>query len=192
MAVGSGSCRKSNSTFSYFCANTCLSSPAPFPDWPVLIRGTTENDNTVFLDSLSEEFEILIGRGEVAKGLQMALTSMKVGERAVITCSPEYGYSDLRRPDGVSKEDSLRFDVELLRHEKEPNLHEMSFEEKMSFAGERREVGKTLFGKKMHASALVQYKKAILVLEDASKTASDEQIKVINEAFVIHLANAAL
>lgn len=83
----------------------------------------------------------------------MAMTAMKMGEKARIYCTPKYGYTDRNRPPLVGPKDKLTFEVEFLRFEKvicsrhtlkrstqtvqharqEPNLHEMDAAEMFEF-----------------------------------------------------------
>ena len=41
-----------------------------------------------------EELEICLGRGSIAKGLELALADMRIGERCRVECHEGYGYGD--------------------------------------------------------------------------------------------------
>ncbi|XP_059456677.1 peptidyl-prolyl cis-trans isomerase FKBP20-1 [Corylus avellana] len=67
---------------------------------------TTREDNTVF------SFEL--GKGAVIKAWDVALKTMKVGEVAKITCSPEYAYGSAGSPPDIPPNATLIFEVELV------------------------------------------------------------------------------
>lgn len=60
-------------------------------------------------------FVFTIGKGEVIKGWDEGVAQMKVGERAKLTCSPDYAYGANGYPPVIPKNATLIFDVELLK-----------------------------------------------------------------------------
>ncbi|XP_052205007.1 peptidyl-prolyl cis-trans isomerase FKBP20-1 [Diospyros lotus] len=67
---------------------------------------TTNEDNTVFT------FEL--GKGDVIKGWDIALKTMKVGEVAKLTIKPEYAYGTTGSPPDVPPDATLVFEIELV------------------------------------------------------------------------------
>ncbi|KAG5557763.1 hypothetical protein RHGRI_007876 [Rhododendron griersonianum] len=67
---------------------------------------TTREDNTVFT------FEV--GKGNVIKGWDVALRTMKVGEVAKLTLKPEYAYCSAGSPPDIPPDATLVFEVELM------------------------------------------------------------------------------
>ncbi|CAF1032139.1 unnamed protein product [Adineta ricciae] len=60
-------------------------------------------------------FEFTLGRGEVIKGWDQGVAQMSKGERATLTCPPDYAYGSDGVGDGLIPGNStLIFDVELL------------------------------------------------------------------------------
>jgi FKBP-type peptidyl-prolyl cis-trans isomerase len=59
-------------------------------------------------------FEFKLGVGMVIKGWDLGVASMKQGERAELTCAPDYAYGAEGYPPVIPKSATLKFDVELL------------------------------------------------------------------------------
>jgi FK506-binding protein 4/5 len=61
-------------------------------------------DGTVFDSSKTrnEPFVFKIGKGQVIKGWDQGVATMKVGEHAFLTCSPEYAYGARGSPPTMS------------------------------------------------------------------------------------------
>ncbi|VVC86384.1 peptidyl-prolyl cis-trans isomerase FKBP1B [Leptidea sinapis] len=62
-------------------------------------------------------FKFRIGKGEVIKGWDEGVAKMSVGERAKLTCTPDYAYGQSGHPGVIPPNSTLIFDVELLRLE---------------------------------------------------------------------------
>lgn len=59
-------------------------------------------------------FYFQIGAGQVIKGWDVGFASMRVGESAVLTIAPEYGYGDAGIAGQIPRKATLIFEVELL------------------------------------------------------------------------------
>jgi FK506-binding protein 1 len=62
-----------------------------------------------------QEFRFKLGRGEVIKGLDEGIKKMSLGERAKLTCTPDYGYGKEGHPGVIPPDATLIFDIELLQ-----------------------------------------------------------------------------
>lgn len=73
-------------------------------------------DGTVF-DSSRERgkpFSFRLGKGEVIQGWDEGVATMKVGERATLVLSSEYGYGAYGSPPDIPGGATLVFDVEVM------------------------------------------------------------------------------
>lgn len=59
-------------------------------------------------------FKFVLGEGKVIGGWEVGVSSMRVGEVATLTCSPQYAYGAKGIPPMIPPSAALRFDVELL------------------------------------------------------------------------------
>nr|CAG25527.1 putative FK506-binding protein [Suberites ficus] len=59
-------------------------------------------------------FKFKIGKGQVIRGWDEGVAKMSVGQRAKLTCSPDYAYGERGHPGVIPPNATLIFDVELL------------------------------------------------------------------------------
>ena len=59
-------------------------------------------------------FKFKLGQGQVIKGWDEGVAKMSKGERAKLTCSPDYAYGSQGYPGLIPPNSTLIFDVELL------------------------------------------------------------------------------
>jgi len=62
-------------------------------------------------------FKFTIGKGEVIKGWDQGVAQLSVGQRAKLTCSPDFAYGSRGHPGVIPPNATLIFDVELIRVE---------------------------------------------------------------------------
>merc|ERR1739847_160021 len=60
-----------------------------------------------------DKFSFKIGMGQVIKGCDEGVAQMSVGERAELTCTPDYAYGAGGYPPVIPPNSTLVFDVEL-------------------------------------------------------------------------------
>ncbi|GAB0489898.1 hypothetical protein MMPV_001124 [Pyropia vietnamensis] len=89
--------------------------PPPGSTVKVHYTGTLTNGNK--FDSSrdrGEPFAFKIGKGQVIRAWDEGVAQMSVGQRAKLTCSPDYAYGDRGFPPVIPPASTLIFDVELL------------------------------------------------------------------------------
>ncbi|GLV39613.1 FK506-binding protein 12kD [Carabus blaptoides fortunei] len=62
-------------------------------------------------------FKFRIGEGEVIKGWDEGVAQLSLGQRARLTCSPDYAYGSRGHPGVIPPNATLIFDVQLLKIE---------------------------------------------------------------------------
>ena len=62
----------------------------------------------------SKPFVFTLGAGQVIKGWDEGVAQMQLGERSLLTCSPDYAYGAKGYPPVIPANAILKFEVELL------------------------------------------------------------------------------
>jgi len=91
-------------------------------------------------------FNFDVGVGQVIKGWDVGICSMKKGEKAILRCSSDFAYGDMGSPPKIPGGATLNFEVELFRWKikvKEP--YAMTAEERAEFAAQQKDLGNTAF-----------------------------------------------
>jgi len=78
--------------------------------------GTLESDGSEFDSSRGrgEPFTFTLGKGQVIKGWDLGVATMRKGEIAKFTLAPEFAYGDAGSPPKIPEKATLVFEVELL------------------------------------------------------------------------------
>jgi peptidylprolyl isomerase len=109
-----------------------------------------------------KEFKFTLGTGQVIKAWDVGFASMKVGERAVLTCREDYAYGKAGSPPKIPGGATLKFDCELIGFsEKKKEKWDMTPIEKLCEAENAKAAGTALFKAKDFAGALAKYEDSI-------------------------------
>ena len=122
--------------------------------------GRLQSDGSKFDSSVDrgKPFTFTIGQGQVIKGWDEGFASMKVGEKAILQCTPSYAYGASGSPPKIPGDATLEFEVELLGFkEKMKEKWEMSPEERTNVAKRLKTEGTELFQKGQFAEACTKY-----------------------------------
>ncbi|GAN11426.1 70 kDa peptidylprolyl isomerase [Mucor ambiguus] len=122
-------------------------------------------DTDVLFDSSRErrsEFTFTLKSCKVIEAWELAIPTMKVGEKAEIICTSDYGYGDDGRQYIVPPKAKLRFEVELLGFWEAAG----TATERIKAAEKKKAEGNEFFKQKATNEALFAYKKAREYIKD--------------------------
>jgi len=133
-------------------------------------------DGTKFDSSVDrgEPFKFTLGIGEVIKGWDLGVASMKKGEKAVFTIDSELGYG--KRGSGkIPPNATLKFEVELLDFQVKPKTKwDFTEEERRVEAEKLKQEGNAFFKEQKLTEAKQKYEQVVEYLDtDQSKEARD-------------------
>ena len=132
-------------------------------------------DNKIFDQTKDKPFTFKIGSGQVIKGWEIGVKTMKIGEKAEFILSPEYAYGDKKVSDLIPENSTLTFEIELLKAEMpKKDISEMTKEEKLAEGKKYKEEGVTKFKANDIANARDSFTRALAYLENFDKTKEDE------------------
>ena len=64
--------------------------------------------------SRGQPIEFTVGVGQVVKGWDVGICKLKKGQKAIITCPPEYAYGSREIPGVIPANSTLIFEVEVI------------------------------------------------------------------------------
>ncbi|XP_078175800.1 70 kDa peptidyl-prolyl isomerase-like [Carex rostrata] len=137
-------------------------------------------DGTVFTKKghEEEEFEFKTDEEQVIVGLDRAVMSMKKGEIALVTISPEYAFSSTESSQDlavVPANSTVIYEIELVSFVKEKEAWDLNNAEKLEAAGKKKEEGNVLFKSGNYARASKRYEKAAKSIEYDSSFSDEEK-----------------
>jgi peptidylprolyl isomerase len=138
--------------------------------------GRVAADGSKFDSSVDrgKPFKFTVGIGQVIKGWDEGFASMKVGEKALLEITPEYGYGASGSPPKIPGNATLLFDVELLGFkEKLKEKWEMSPDQRIEFAKKLKTEGTEFFQNKKYQDAVTKYEDAANYAVDDGTTGND-------------------
>jgi hypothetical protein len=94
--------------------------PCPAKGTPVKVHYEGRLTNGDVFDSSygrGDPLAVDIGTGQVIKGWDVGVMSMHLGEKAELTCSPEYAYGPQGHPPKIPENATLIFTVELVEQD---------------------------------------------------------------------------
>ncbi|KAE8022907.1 hypothetical protein FH972_008668 [Carpinus fangiana] len=141
-----------------------------------------------------EPFEFKIDEEQVIDGLDRALKNMKKGEVALVTIQPEYAFGPSETQQElaiVPANSTVHYEVELLSFVKEKESWEMSTQEKIEAAGEKKEEGNALFKAGRYERASKRYETAVRFIERDSSFSDEEKQQAMVLKTTCNLNNAA-
>lgn len=103
----------------------------------VFINFKSKYQDKIFDQSKEDEpFSFTLGENKVIKGWEIALKSMKIGEKAEFIMNPEYTYGDKQVSEWIPANSILNYEIKLIgvhNHNTEICLDDMTYEEKLQW-----------------------------------------------------------
>ena len=129
--------------------------PAEGDTVEVHYRGTLE-DGSQFDSSYDrgDTFKFELGKGNVIKGWDKGVATMKIGEKAILTCREDYAYGKKGMPPKIPADATLKFEVELIgKSEKVKEKYEYEYHERVEKAKILKDQGNELVRQQKFAEA---------------------------------------
>ena len=148
-------------------------------------------DKTVFDSSLEKDspFKFNLGIGNVIKGWDIGVATMKKGERAILRCEPGYAYGDNGSPPSIPEKAVLVFTLELLDfYNKRKDMNDMSMEERSEAAMDYKSNGNENFKHKRWAQAIYCYKESLNYLSGIFDGEMTEEMKALRTTLNLNLS----
>lgn len=134
--------------------------PPPGSAVEVHYVGTLHADGSKFDSSRDRpgNFKFDVGVGQVIKGWDQGICTMKKGEKCILRCSSDYGYGSHGSPPKIPGGATLNFEVELFDwKEKVKPPGKMTAEERMAHAKKLKDAGTEAFKNGDYAGAVNRY-----------------------------------
>ena len=122
--------------------------------------GRLKSDGSKFDSSVDRgtPFKFTLGTGQVIKGWDEGFASMKIGEKAILECAPDYAYGESGSPPKIPGNATLEFEVELLDFkEKQKAKWEMSSDERIEYSKRLKAEGTNFFREQNFSNACSKY-----------------------------------
>lgn len=146
------------------------------PNKEVVIKYTSKYNNKIYDESNTSPYRFTTGKNEVIKGLEIAVLSMKVGEKSLFIIEPKYAYEETQISSIVPKDAIVNFEIELIQVlEGQKDLLEMDYPEKISRGKQLKLKGDEKFKQKDFLFTKYYYLKALKYLETLDLTDDDQE-----------------
>jgi len=126
--------------------------------------GTLHSDGSKFDSSRDRPgtFDFDVGVGQVIKGWDQGICSMKQGEKCILRCSSDYAYGDQGSPPTIPGGATLNFEVELFSWKEQMKPpSQMTPEERTAHATKMKETGTEAFKSQDWATAVNRYEDGV-------------------------------
>ncbi|KAF9413036.1 cytochrome P450 monooxygenase 9 [Podila epigama] len=119
----------------------------------------------------SAPFNFKLGVGQVIKGWDQGVNTMKIGEIAELVCHPEFGYGEMGSPPKIPGNSYLKFEVELLSFQESADTPVA----KLALAQKKKELGNIDFKAGDNKKASQAYKEGADALEHLREFSNDQR-----------------
>jgi FK506-binding protein 4/5 len=142
----------------------------------------------------AKEKSIIIGSSTIPDGLQVALESMKVGEKSIFKIRADNAYGSTGNKElNIPPNTDLIYDIHLSSLEKGKETWQINkFSEKLEIAQRRKNEGNDLLAGNYGKLAIKKYEKSLDIFKNSSALSEEEKQKVKDLQLACHLNLAAV
>jgi len=140
------------------------------------------SNGEVFDSSISKGKQLMFvhGQGEVIKGWDIGIASMRCGEKAKLIIKSGYAYGAEGYPPKIPPDATLEFEIELIYfHNKSKPIPELTDTEKEQAANEYKRLGNEYFKRDNLRQAYYGYKEGVRVIENTLEHERTEEMKTV-------------
>ncbi|XP_068636118.1 peptidyl-prolyl cis-trans isomerase PASTICCINO1 [Aristolochia californica] len=152
-------------------------------------------ERTVFYDTRvnnnGQPLEFGSGEGLVPEGFEMCVRLMLPGEKALVTCPPDYAYDKFPRPDCVPEGAHVQWEIELLGFEMPKEWTGLTFQNIMDEAEKIKSIGNRLFKEGKFELAKAKYEKVLREYNHVNPQDDEEGKIFLSSRNLLHLNVAA-
>ena len=133
-------------------------------------------DGSIFDRSIDrgEPLKFYIGTGQVIRGWDIGISTMKLGEKADLIIKPEYAYGKIGAPPKIPGDATLIFTVEVIQiHDRKPTRWMMSDPELIKVALRMKDDGNLRFKAQKLKEAEGMYREALAHIETVKNDTKD-------------------
>ena len=142
----------------------------------VVIKYKAEYNNSIYDESITSPYRFTTGKEEVIKGMEIAVLSMKVGEKSSFIIQPKYAYEQNQISIFVPKNAIINLEIELLQVlDAQKELSDMDYPEKISRGKQLKIKGDERYKQKDFLFAKYYYLKAINYLNTLDLSDEDQE-----------------
>jgi len=159
----------------------------------VTLRVESVTDGSSPLPGFSgpKEISFVTGSGEACDALDCAVSDMRKGEKAIVTCSAPSKCSDDLMGLGSLDVKQVVFTLEMLDFGSNKEMHAMGGEEKLMLGLQRKEKGGDLFKSKRFEMALKKYKKVIELMNQTDHMSKECKQRAADLKHIAEMNKAA-
>ncbi len=164
--------------------------PSDSHEVSVYYLGKLQSNGKVFDETRSgNPFKFTLGEGQVIKGWDIGVKTMKKGEKSEFILAPEYAYGE-RGVSDIPPNSTLNFEIELLDFGAKPkSKYEMDYPEIISLAKKYKEEGIKLFQEKKFEDAISKFDEANSYLEAIGKSHETDESKELLVSLLLNTSN---
>ena len=155
-------------------------------------EGKLQSNGSIFDSSKPRgaPFKFTLGKGDVIKGWDIGVATMKKGEIAELTLASAYAYGERGFGDSIPANSTLVFEVELLDfYERPKSKFEMDLPEKVAFAKKAKEEGVALFSQKKFQDAVGKFEDGYSYLDKTSSKELTTEAKDLVMSLLLNMSN---